>query len=114
MQRSIEIDDVGVSRDNVLQEIGQEIRPGAGFEIGDFVKEELGATVKRLSTAYPHGARNMLSTLSRYIISYIRISINISYIYMYVTFETRMTPIIDNKDEVLLRIPITKKGRKKK
>lgn len=33
---------------------------------------------------------------------------------MYVTFETRMTPIIDNKDEVLLRIPITKKGRKKK
>ena len=38
------IGDVGVSRDTVLQEV----RPGAGFETGDFVKEKLGgAAVKR-------------------------------------------------------------------
>ena len=38
MQRSISIDDVGVSRDTAFQEI----RPGAGSETGDFVKEKLG------------------------------------------------------------------------
>ena len=32
------MEDVGVSRDTVFQEI----RPGAGFETGDFVKEKLG------------------------------------------------------------------------
>ena len=32
------MDDVGVSTDTVFQEI----RPGAGFETGDFVKEKLG------------------------------------------------------------------------
>ena len=32
------MDDVGVSRDIVFQEI----RPGAGFETGDFVTEKLG------------------------------------------------------------------------
>ena len=39
-------DDVGGSRDTIFQEI----RPGAGFETGDFVKEKLrkGATVGRL------------------------------------------------------------------
>ena len=31
-------DDVGVSRDAIFQEI----RPGAGFKTGDFVKEKLG------------------------------------------------------------------------
>ena len=34
----LSIDDVGVSRDTVLQEM----RPGAGFKTGDFVKEKLG------------------------------------------------------------------------
>ena len=40
MCKGLSIDDVGVSRDAVFQEI----RPGAGFgfETGDFVKEELG------------------------------------------------------------------------
>ena len=32
------VDDVGVSRDTVFQEI----RPGAGFETADFVEEKLG------------------------------------------------------------------------
>ena len=32
------MDDVGVSRDTVFQEI----RPGAGYEASDFVKETLG------------------------------------------------------------------------
>ena len=36
--KGLTIDDVGVSRDTVPQEIG----PGAGFETGDFVKEKLG------------------------------------------------------------------------
>ena len=35
----ISIDDVGVSRDTVLQEA----RLGAGFETGDFVKEKMGS-----------------------------------------------------------------------
>ena len=38
MQKVLTIDDVGVSRDTVFQEI----RPGAGLEIGEFVKEKLG------------------------------------------------------------------------
>ena len=42
--KGLMIGDVGVSRDTVLQEV----RPGAGFETGDFVKEKLGgAAVKR-------------------------------------------------------------------
>ena len=36
--KGLSIDDVGVSRDTVFQEI----RPGAGFETSDFVKEMLG------------------------------------------------------------------------
>ena len=36
--KGLSIDDVGVSRDNVFQEI----RPGGGFETGDFVKGKLG------------------------------------------------------------------------
>ena len=36
--RDLSIDDVGVSRHNVFHEI----RPGAGFKTGDFVKERLG------------------------------------------------------------------------
>ena len=45
-KKGLNMDDVGVSRDIVFQEI----RPGAGFETGDFVKEKLrkGATVGRL------------------------------------------------------------------
>ena len=43
--KGLSIDDVGVSGDSVFQEI----RPGAGFETADFVKEKLGgATVVRL------------------------------------------------------------------
>ena len=38
VRKDLSIDDVGVSRDNVFHEI----RPGAGFETGDFVKERLG------------------------------------------------------------------------
>ena len=37
--KSLSIDDVGMSRDTAFQEM---IRPGAGFETGDFVKERLG------------------------------------------------------------------------
>ena len=45
VRKGLSIDDVGVSRDTVFQEI----RPGAGFEAGDFVKEKLGgATAERL------------------------------------------------------------------
>ena len=44
--KGLSIDDVGLSRDTVVQEI----RPGAGFETSDFVREKLGgATVKRLT-----------------------------------------------------------------
>ena len=64
---------------------------------------------------YKHDVRRTLeATLlvaqdkSRYI-NYIRISINISYI---CHVWDRMTPTIDK--EALLRIPITKRGRKKK
>ena len=40
MCKGLAIDDVGVSRDTVFQEI----RPGAGFKTGDFfVEEKLGA-----------------------------------------------------------------------
>ena len=43
--KSLSIDDVGVTRDTVYQEI----RSGAGFKTGDFVEEKLGgATVERL------------------------------------------------------------------
>ena len=43
--KGLSIDDVGVSRDTVIQEI----RPGAGFGTGDFVEEKVGgATVERL------------------------------------------------------------------
>ena len=34
--KGLSIDDVGVSRDTVFQET----RPGAGFETGDFIKEQ--------------------------------------------------------------------------
>ena len=45
MCQGLAIDDVGVSRDTVFQEI----RPGAAFETGDFAKEKSGgATVERL------------------------------------------------------------------
>ena len=37
-RKVLSIDDVGVSRDTVFQEL----RPGAGFETGGFVKEKLG------------------------------------------------------------------------
>ena len=37
-KKGLSIDDVGVSRDTVFQEI----RSGADFETGDFVKEKLG------------------------------------------------------------------------
>ena len=44
--KGLSIDDVGASRDTVFQEI----RPGVGFETGDFAEEKLGgATVERLS-----------------------------------------------------------------
>ena len=42
MKKGLSIDDVGVSRDTMFQEI----RPGSGFETVDFVKEKL--TVERL------------------------------------------------------------------
>ena len=35
--KGLSIDDVGVLKDTIFQEI----RPGAGFETGDFVKEKL-------------------------------------------------------------------------
>ena len=38
--KGLSIDDLGVSRDTT---VFREIRPGAGFETGDFVKEKLGA-----------------------------------------------------------------------
>ena len=38
MCKGLTTDDVEVSRDTVIQEI----RPGAGFETGDFVEEKLG------------------------------------------------------------------------
>ena len=38
MCKGLSIDGVGVSRGTVVQEI----RPGVGFETGDFVKEKLG------------------------------------------------------------------------
>ena len=38
-KKGLSIDDVGVSRDTAFQEI----RPGAGFEAGDFVREKLGS-----------------------------------------------------------------------
>ena len=45
MCKGLSIDDDGVSRDTVFQEV----RPGAGFETADFVEEKLGgATVVRL------------------------------------------------------------------
>ena len=50
--KSLTIDDVEVSRDAVFQEI----RQGAGFETGDFVRETLGGlpTVERLlSRSHP-------------------------------------------------------------
>ena len=45
MHVGVSIDDVGVSRNTVFQEI----RPGAGFETAEFVNEKVGgATVVRL------------------------------------------------------------------
>ena len=41
--KGLSIDDVGVSRDTVFQEI----RPGADFETGDFVQERLGELPKK-------------------------------------------------------------------
>ena len=50
MCKGLSNDAVGVSRDTVFEEV----RPGAGFETGDFVKERLGgATVERLSGGPP-------------------------------------------------------------
>ena len=46
MCKGLSIDDVGVSRDTV----SQEIRPVAGFETGDFVKEKLGGEGYRRTT----------------------------------------------------------------
>ena len=43
------IDDAGVSRDTVFQKI----RPGAGFETGDFVKETLGGLYRRTTPRRP-------------------------------------------------------------
>ena len=43
VRKGLSIDDVGVSRDTVLREI----RPGAGFETGDFIKEKLGGLYRR-------------------------------------------------------------------
>ena len=50
---------VSLSTDNVFQEM----RPGAGFETGDFVEETLGgATVERLTFAILHIARALFAT----------------------------------------------------
>ena len=47
--KSLSIDDVGVTRDTVYQEI----RSRAGFKTSDFVEEKLGgATVERLCCTY--------------------------------------------------------------
>ena len=45
--KGLSIDDVGVPRDTIFREI----RAGAGFEIGDFVKRKVGGatTLERLS-----------------------------------------------------------------
>ena len=52
MRKGLSIDDVGVSRDTVFQEI----RPGADFETGDFVKERLGELPKKDSPMNNHMA----------------------------------------------------------
>ena len=44
--KGLSIDDVGVSRDTVFKEI----RPGVGFEAGDFGKEKLGEISYRRTT----------------------------------------------------------------
>ena len=46
MHKGLTIDDIGVSRDTVFQEI----RPGVGFETADFVKEKLGGGLCRRTT----------------------------------------------------------------
>ena len=43
MCKGLSIDDVGVSRDTVFQVI----RPGGGFETGEFVEEKLGGGYRR-------------------------------------------------------------------
>ena len=57
------IDDVGVSRDTV---VSQGIRPGADFETGDLVKEELGGlpwndSAIRFEVQYEHGLNRLPS-----------------------------------------------------
>ena len=58
----LSIDDLGMSRDTVFQEI----RPGAGFETGDFVKEKLGGLyiVERLTTREKLGNPSLAKVLS--------------------------------------------------
>ena len=52
MCKGLSIDDVGVSRVIVFREI----RPGAGFETGDFVEEKLGgATIEQLGGRWRGG-----------------------------------------------------------
>ena len=46
MSKGLSIDDVGVLRDNVFQNVQSE----AGVETSDFVKEKMGGTVDRLFT----------------------------------------------------------------
>ena len=46
------IEDVGVARRTVFQEV----RPGAVFKTGDFVKEKLGGVVERLISIAKRGA----------------------------------------------------------
>ena len=50
MCKGLRIDDVGVSRDTVVQEI----RPGACFEIGDFAKEKFGELPQKDSVYLGH------------------------------------------------------------
>ena len=47
VRKGLSIDDVGVSRESAFQEM----RPGAGFETGDFVKEQLGGGYRSKTTA---------------------------------------------------------------
>ena len=58
MCKVLSIDDVGVSRDTVFQEI----RPGAGFETGDFVKEnDSGSPYVIMKLSFPYLPTNAFS-----------------------------------------------------
>ena len=48
--KDLTIDDVGVSRETLFREI----RPGAGFEPGDFVQEKLGGLPQNDSLQVAH------------------------------------------------------------